>query len=99
MAESQAIGRVHRFGQKERVTVTRYIVRKSIESVGPRPLYFLPCRQYYLPACSSRSPSLSNGLQYVQWIQADKMRLISRSIENEQVSQGEVDAKRWQVSC
>ena len=41
MAESQAIGRVHRFGQKERVTVTRYIVRKSIESVCLHPFRFV----------------------------------------------------------
>ncbi len=34
MAEAQAVDRVHRKGQTRRVTVTRYIVPKSIETVG-----------------------------------------------------------------
>jgi hypothetical protein len=34
MAEAQAADRVHRKGQTRRVTVTRYIVPKSIETVG-----------------------------------------------------------------
>lgn len=43
MTEAQAIGRVHRFGQTERVTVTRYIVRKSIDVVSHCPRFNLSC--------------------------------------------------------
>ncbi|KAH8665633.1 SNF2 family N-terminal domain-containing protein [Ilyonectria robusta] len=64
MTESQAIGRVHRFGQKQRVTVTRYIVKKSIET-------------------------------YIQWIQVEKLRLICQSIDQDSISQAEVDGMRW----
>ncbi|RYP65443.1 hypothetical protein DL771_008315 [Monosporascus sp. 5C6A] len=64
MTESQAIGRVHRIGQTQQVSVTRYIVRHSIET-------------------------------YVQWIQEDKLRLISQSIESETISQADVDHERW----
>ncbi|KAJ3542098.1 hypothetical protein NM208_g4029 [Fusarium decemcellulare] len=64
MSESQAIGRVHRFGQKQKVVVTRYIVNKSIET-------------------------------YIQWIQAEKLKLISKSIDQDSVSQEEVDKARW----
>ena len=34
MTESQAIGRVHRIGQTQQVSVTRYIVSRSIETVS-----------------------------------------------------------------
>ena len=34
MTESQAIGRVHRIGQTRQVFVTRYFVRRSIETVS-----------------------------------------------------------------
>ncbi|RSL54272.1 hypothetical protein CEP54_010010 [Fusarium duplospermum] len=64
MTESQAIGRVHRFGQRQKVTVTRYIVKKSIET-------------------------------YIRWIQNDKLRLITQSIDQMSISQTEVDEKRW----
>ncbi|KAF7556254.1 hypothetical protein G7Z17_g1537 [Cylindrodendrum hubeiense] len=64
MTESQAIGRVHRFGQKQRVTVTRYIVKKSIET-------------------------------YIQWIQVEKLRLISQSIDHDPTSQAELEETRW----
>ena len=33
MAEAQAVNRVHRIGQKRLVTITRYIVGNSIDSV------------------------------------------------------------------
>ena len=34
MAEAQAVGRVHRIGQRRDVTIIRYIVRESIELVS-----------------------------------------------------------------
>jgi SNF2 family DNA or RNA helicase len=34
MAEAQAIARVHRIGQIQKVSVTRYIVQNSIEGVS-----------------------------------------------------------------
>jgi hypothetical protein len=37
MTESQAIGRVHRIGQTQQVSVTRYIVSRSIETVSEVP--------------------------------------------------------------
>ncbi|KAF5667795.1 hypothetical protein FHETE_5564 [Fusarium heterosporum] len=64
MNEAQAIGRVHRFGQTQQVTVTRYIVKKSIEI-------------------------------YIQYVQMEKLRLISQSINEERISQVEVDDERW----
>ena len=37
MAEEQAIDRVHRLGQTIPVTAFRYIVKNSIDEVGPQP--------------------------------------------------------------
>ncbi|KAF4995234.1 hypothetical protein FGRMN_5265 [Fusarium graminum] len=66
MNEAQAIGRVHRFGQTQQVTVTRYVVKKSIET-------------------------------YIQYVQKEKLRLISQSIDQKPMSQAEVDDERWKV--
>ncbi|KAK8029776.1 hypothetical protein PG993_011067 [Apiospora rasikravindrae] len=49
MLEAQAVDRVHRIGQSQDVSVTRYLVKDSVE-------------------------------MYVKWVQDDKLRLISQSL-------------------
>lgn len=34
MVEAQAIDRIHRIGQTKKVTITRYLIKDSVEMVG-----------------------------------------------------------------
>jgi hypothetical protein len=36
-------------------------------------------------------------MQYIQWIQQNKLRLITRSFESQHLSQSEIDNERWNV--
>lgn len=49
------------------------------------------------PLCNALSV-VSDNDKYVQWIQKDKLRLISQSLDPRANSQEEVDQKRWEVS-
>ncbi|KAI5458906.1 SNF2 family N-terminal domain-containing protein [Mariannaea sp. PMI_226] len=87
MAEAQAVDRVHRIGQKQDVEVIRYIVNDSIESVRP-------------PMRTSKPFSIEKYVlifmfQYVQWVQMDKLRLISESLATSEPKSKNVDEKRW----
>ncbi|KAI1640419.1 hypothetical protein F4809DRAFT_590021 [Biscogniauxia mediterranea] len=63
MAEAQAVDRVHRIGQTSPVTITRYIVPRSVET-------------------------------YIQWVQTDKLRVISLSFDTLEDA-AEMEEKRW----
>lgn len=82
MAEAQAVDRVHRIGQIRDVVITRYIVHNSIETVR-------------LDASAAIERRYDNRIQYVQWVQQHKMKLISRSLDYENVSQSDLDEERW----
>ncbi|KAI0902848.1 hypothetical protein F4823DRAFT_620761 [Ustulina deusta] len=58
MAKAQAVDRVHRIGQTLPVTITRYIVPCSIETV--RGFLIPPNTQYPAPAYPA------NSTQYIQ---------------------------------
>lgn len=91
MTESQAVGRVHRIGQTKQVFVTRYVVRRSIETVST----------YFSWRPNSPKPRMvlaKISRQYVQWVQKDKLQVISQSLDFEPPSQADVDQQRWQVS-
>lgn len=83
MAEAQAVNRVHRIGQVRPVTITRYIVPESIETV----------RTFIIRALFQMFPTMKAYLtseQYIQWVQEDKLRLINQSIND---TDGEADNK------
>ncbi|KAL9115841.1 MAG: hypothetical protein Q9227_000209 [Pyrenula ochraceoflavens] len=87
MAEAQAVDRIHRIGQTREVTVYRYIVNDSVETVRSIPPF------NYDPQVRNADP-----FQYIQWVQQDKLRLISQSLDFKDVSQTAVDKERWNVS-
>lgn len=90
MVEAQAIGRVHRIGQSQQVFVTRYIVRRSIENVSYS--ISLPFQG------PSQKDNFTQDSQYIQWVQKDKMRVISHSLDFGSLLQADIDQQRWQVS-
>lgn len=90
MAEAQAIGRVHRIGQSQQVFVTRYVVRRSIENVSYG--IFLPFQS------PPQKDNFTQDNQYIQWVQKDKMRVISDSLDFGSLLQTDIDQQRWQVS-
>lgn len=67
MAEEQALDRVHRIGQTQPVTATRYIVSESVEEV---------CRLLDI----FRSNILLTIAQYVVSLQRTKLDLIQQSL-------------------
>ena len=72
MLEAQAIDRVHRIGQTKNVTITRYLVKDSVEMV----------RRYSNP-CVRTVPYKIHAnvyLQYVKWVQDNKLKLINQSL-------------------
>ena len=36
-------------------------------------------------------------MQYIQWIQQDKLRLINQSMDSAYISQSDIDNERWKV--
>jgi hypothetical protein len=86
MAEAQAVDRVHRIGQTRDVLVTRYIMSDSIETVSHNNM-----------AVFHTNLAWTDSIQYIQWIQQDKIRLINRSLDFAEVSQSSVDDERWKV--
>jgi hypothetical protein len=86
MAEAQAVDRVYRIGQQREVFVTRYIVPNSIETVRrPREMIRLDARH-------------TDFLQYIQWVQQQKLKLVSKFADTEGVTQADIDTERWKVS-
>lgn len=70
---------------------TRYVTRNSIEEVS-----------FYTTAEILTGKEIAVGLltksnQYVRWIQEDKLRLIARSLNSDDVWQKDVDNERWKV--
>lgn len=89
MAEAQAVDRVHRIGQSRPVKATRYVTRKSVETVSLNTLFPI------LLLCLL----LTEG-QYVQWVQNQKLQLINQSLAVGigEETQMDVDGERWRVS-
>jgi hypothetical protein len=81
MAEAQAVDRVHRIGQVRPVSITRYIVPESIETVRTSIIWVV------FQTFSTAKAYLTSE-QYIQWVQEDKVRLINQSIND---TNGEAD--------
>lgn len=89
MAEAQAVDRVHRIGQQQDVEVVRYIVDDSIESVSPS-LMTVPLGLVHR--------LLTYTSQYIQWVQRDKLRLITDSLSTSELKVENINEERWKVS-
>jgi len=88
MAESQAVDRVHRIGQGREVVIRRYIVCNSIETVSSKELR---------KQNSVNQRPLTNEIQYIQWIQQHKLKLVSQCLESDETTQSEIETERWKV--
>lgn len=69
MVEAQAVDRIYRIGQTQEVTVIRYIVPDSVETVE---FLFLLCSNVQLQAADYTS-------QYVHFVQQEKMKIIDQT--------------------
>lgn len=94
MVEAQAVDRVHRIGQTRPVTITKYIVSNTVETVSTP--YSRKKISFAFTVCYYKYTPLTR-CQYIQWVQKDKLRLIAQSIDFA-ASATEIETRRMDVS-
>lgn len=87
MVEAQAVDRVYRIGQMQEVTVIRYIVPDSVETVS---IFFLLCSDVQLQAADYT-------VQYVQVVQQEKMNMINQTNITRDITERELTVAREKV--
>ena len=40
---------------------------------------------------------MTNEIQYIQWIQQHKLKLVSQCLESDETTQSEIETERWKV--
>ncbi|KAL9621183.1 MAG: hypothetical protein Q9160_004315 [Pyrenula sp. 1 TL-2023] len=97
MVEAQAIDRVYRLGQTREVLTTRYVTPNTIEDVSQR----TPTSVVYDSQIPLELTDLPLAIlqQYVRWIQQDKLRIISQTLDSTDAgaTQAESEERRWKV--
>lgn len=86
MVEAQAVDRVYRIGQVQEVTVIRYIVPDSVETVSVLLLY-----------SNIQAQAADYIAQYVQIVQQEKMNIINQTNNINDVTEPQLTVEREKV--
>lgn len=87
MVEAQAVDRVYRIGQTQEVTVIRYIVPDSVETV----------KWFILIRSNIQLQAADYKTQYVQVVQQEKMNIINQTISTTGITEPDLAVARQKV--